>query len=149
MAKAYTETTLMSREEQIPSIYHGFVCLKIVEGVRRRCIIGFGLSAYPSQCGETVDVTLNHFYTLVAGIAPITVHYKSNMVRDGASFEYAKEDTSDAIDSIVAKPECVSQKRHYLEATDWACAAAASLHGCRGVETDGLLHPVLVALLAS
>jgi len=58
-------------------------------------------------------VTLNHFYTLVAGISPVAVHDKSNMVRDGACFEYTKEDTSDAIDGIVAKPECVLQKRHY------------------------------------
>jgi hypothetical protein len=57
-------------------------------------------------------VTLNHFYTLVAGISPVAVHDESNMVRDGACLEYAKEDTSDAIYGIVAKPVCALQKRH-------------------------------------
>jgi hypothetical protein len=68
---------------------------------------------YPPQRDEAVDVTLDHFYTLVAGVSPVAVHYERDVVRDGARFEYAKEDTSDAIDCIVAKPECVLQKRHH------------------------------------
>jgi hypothetical protein len=71
------------------------------------------LSAYPPQCGEAVDVTLDHFYTLAAGISPVAVHDKGNVVRDGACFECAKEDTLDEIGGIVAKPVCVLQKRHF------------------------------------
>jgi len=58
-------------------------------------------------------VTLDQFYTLVAGVSPVTVHDEGYVVRDGACFEHTEEDTSDTIDGIVAKPECALQKRHY------------------------------------
>ena len=71
------------------------------------------LSAYPPQCGEAVDVTLDHFYTLAACVSPVAVHDKGDMARDGTCFECAKKDTLDKIGGIVAKPVCVLQKRHF------------------------------------
>jgi hypothetical protein len=110
-------------------------------------------------------VTLNHFYTLFAGISPVAVHDKSNMAWDGACLEYAKEDTLNAIDGIIAKPECVLKKRHYwgitkligsvlMEAFSFCGRPRAlRLHSTRAdvalrwLVASGILYPV--ALLVS
>jgi hypothetical protein len=57
-------------------------------------------------------VTLDHLYSLVAGISSVAVHDKGNVVRDWARFEHIEEGTSDTVDGIVPEPECVLQKRH-------------------------------------
>lgn len=87
-------------------------------------------------------MTLNHVYTLGAGITPVAVHDKGNVARDGACFEYAKEDTSDAIDGFVAKPESVLQRRHHWGAIDRVRADGtfSSPRAWRGVFTRVTWH---------
>ena len=52
-------------------------------------------------------MTLDHSYTLVAGVSSVAIHDEGDMAWDGPCFEHTEEDASDAIDGIVAKPECV------------------------------------------
>lgn len=60
-------------------------------------------------------MTFDHLHALFTGISPVSVHDEGDVLRDRARFENTEEDTSDTVDGIVPKPECVSQQRHYGE----------------------------------
>lgn len=57
-------------------------------------------------------MAFNDLHALFAGVSPVAVHDEGDVVRDGARFEDAEEDASDAVDGIVTKPEGALQKRH-------------------------------------
>ncbi len=125
------------------------------------------IRAYPPQCDEAVDVTLYDLHALGAGISPVAIHDEGHMLGNWTRFEHAEEDTLDAIDCFIPKPECVLLNRHSCgghgnrsvrgggdrisSSVVVVGVCAAHSHCRRGVAWSGvglLLHPVAL-LLAS
>jgi len=140
MAKAYTETTLMLRDEHISSTcrlwskrFFLLARFQLKFKVRQRqeelaFIImnergmekcgeegergrdGMGLS-YPAQRDEAVDVTLDQLDAEGTRVAPVAVHDERDVLRDGPRSEHAEERAPEAVNGLVPEPVCVLQER--------------------------------------